>query len=49
MFGGDIQMLPARRGNRMGAKVVTSKTKALGWNAKRDIKDYINNIKEIKC
>ena len=41
MFGGDIQMLPERRGNRMAADVVCTNTMKLGWNASRKIKDYI--------
>lgn len=43
MFGGKIIMLPERKGNRMLADVVTSKTEALGWRAKKDIKEYIRN------
>lgn len=46
MFGGTIKMLPERRGNRMTADVMTTKTKALGWSAKRNIKDYIENLKK---
>jgi len=42
MFGGDIEMLPERKGNRMTADIVTAKTEALGWSAKRTISDYIN-------
>lgn len=41
MFGGEIQMLPERQGNRMTADVVTAKTEALGWKATKDIKEYI--------
>ena len=46
MFGGTIKMLPQRRGNRMTADVMTTKTEALGWSAKRNIKDYIENLKK---
>ncbi|MDX4026543.1 NAD-dependent epimerase/dehydratase family protein [Aliarcobacter skirrowii] len=46
MFGGTIKMLPERRGNRMTADVMTTKTEALGWSAKRNIKDYIENLKK---
>lgn len=42
MFDTDIEMLPERNGNRMTGKVVTDKTKALGWNAKHSLKDYIS-------
>ena len=44
MFGGEIEMLPERPGNRMSGEVVTEKTKALGWRAKHNLKDYINEI-----
>lgn len=46
MFGANIQMLPERKGNRMTADVVTTKTEALGWSANRNIKEYIENLKE---
>lgn len=41
MYGGEIVMLPERRGNRMSAEVVSDKTKALGWSPKRKLADYI--------
>ena len=44
MFGAKIEMLPERKGNRMTADVVISKTEALGWSPKRSISDYIKNI-----
>jgi UDP-glucose 4-epimerase len=44
MFGGEIEMLPERLGNRMSGKVVTEKIKALGWRTKHNLKDYINEI-----
>ena len=46
MFNQDIDILPERKGNRMIAPVVSDKTKALGWEAKHDLKDYINTLKE---
>ena len=46
MFDGKIEMLPERRGNRMSADVVTSKTEALGWKPTHKIKDYINKLRE---
>ena len=46
MFGGKVIMLPERKGNRMTADVVTSKTEALGWKATKSINDYIRE--EIK-
>lgn len=45
MFGGEIEMIPARRGNRMVAPVVSDKTIALGWEPKRNLKDYINELR----
>lgn len=46
MFGGEIQMLPERRGNRMTAEVMSEKTKALGWSAKIKLADYIEECRE---
>lgn len=44
MFGGKIEMLPERKGNRMTSDVITEKTESLGWKAKRSIKEYINGL-----
>jgi len=44
MYGGKIEMLPERRGNRMTADVISAKTEALGWKPKRKLADYINNF-----
>lgn len=46
IFGGEIQMLPARQGNRMIAEVKSEKTRSLGWEPKRNIKDYIEYLKK---
>lgn len=46
MYGGEIQMLPERRGNRMGADVLSEKTKALGWAPQRRLQDYIEKLRE---
>lgn len=46
MFGGELEMLPERKGNRMTAQVVTDKTKQLGWEAKRNLSDYIEELKK---
>jgi len=48
MYGGEIEMLPERRGNRMSAEVVSAKTKALGWEPKRKLKDYIEECRKNK-
>jgi UDP-glucose 4-epimerase len=45
MFGGEIDMLPERRGNRMVADVVTDKTRALGWETTKSVKNYIKEFK----
>jgi UDP-glucose 4-epimerase len=45
MFGGVIEMLPERKGNRMAADVITDKTKELGWAPKYNLRDYIQAIK----
>lgn len=46
MFGGKIEMLPERAGNRMGAVIDTSKSKLIGWEAKRSVRDYIEQVKK---
>jgi len=46
MFGGDIEMLPERKGNRMTADVISAKTEALGWSPKRKIHTYIEALKK---
>ncbi len=45
MFGGDIVMLPERKGNRMTAEVCTEKTEKLGWKPKHDVREYIKIIR----
>jgi len=45
LFNGKIEMLPARKGNRMTAEVVSEKTKGLGWSPSRNIKDYIEELR----
>ncbi len=45
MFGGTIEMLPMRQGNRMTADVMSAKTEALGWKPTKNIKEYINNLR----
>lgn len=46
LYGGEIVMLPERRGNRMTAEVISDKTKALGWQPKRKLKDYIDECRK---
>ena len=45
MFGGEIQMLPERKGNRMTADVMSEKTEALGWKPTRTIGKYIEELR----
>ena len=44
MFGGEIKMLPERKGNRMVADVVSEKTRALGWEPKKKLRDCIDKL-----
>ena len=44
-FGGEIIMLPERKGNRLSAEVMTEKTIKLGWKPQKSIKKYIKNLK----
>ncbi|OGG71866.1 ADP-L-glycero-D-manno-heptose-6-epimerase [Candidatus Kaiserbacteria bacterium RIFCSPHIGHO2_12_FULL_56_13] len=41
MFGGPIQMLPERQGNRMDSALDTTKAQALGWVPRHTLKEYI--------
>jgi UDP-glucose 4-epimerase len=45
MYGGEIEILPERKGNRMVADVITAKTESLGWKPERTIKEYIEECK----
>jgi|TARA_B110000977_G_C11062121_1_gene486382 UDP-glucose 4-epimerase len=45
LFGGEINMLPERKGNRMTAEVITQKTRELGWVPKHKLEDYIDNLR----
>lgn len=46
MFGGEIEMLPERKGNRMMSDVVTTKTEALGWRLTKSILNYIKEVED---
>jgi len=46
MFGGQIKMIPERRGNRMMADVRTDKTRAIGWAPLNKVKEYIEELRE---
>ena len=45
IFGGEIEYLEQRQGNRLAADVVTSKTESLGWCATRSLHDYIEKLR----
>ena len=44
MFDSDFEFLPSRKGNRMDAKLNTSKTKNLGWKPRYSLKEHINEF-----
>lgn len=44
MFGGKIEMLPERAGNRMESAIDTTKSAALGWSIKHSVEDYIRSV-----
>lgn len=46
MFGGDIDMIPSRPGNRMSGDVVSKKTKKLGWEEKYSLSAYIDSLRK---
>lgn len=50
MFGGEVEMLPARPTSRPSADVDTNtaKIEALGWTQGHELKDYIEAIKQEK-
>lgn len=45
MFGGPIEMLPPRPGNRLSAPVIDQRTRELGWKPKRLLRDWIDHLK----
>lgn len=45
MFGGEVVMLPERKGNRMSASIDLRRTHGeLGWSAEKKIADYIEDF-----
>jgi UDP-glucose 4-epimerase len=47
-FGGEIEMLSERKGNRMIADVITTKTQSLGWYPKFRLEEYISLLRANK-
>jgi len=45
MFDGEIEKIPAKKGDRSRSKIDLTKMHELGWSAKKDIKDFIEEIK----
>ena len=46
MFGGEVVMLPERKGNRMTSSIDCSRSfRELGWRAEERIEDYIQEVK----
>jgi len=45
LFGGKIEILPERKGNRMSAILVTDKTRSLGWRPSKRLPDYIETLR----
>jgi len=45
LFGGEIEILQPRRGNRLTADLVTDKTMALGWRTEMSINKYIELLR----
>lgn len=43
MMGCEPNMLPEKPGNRMDGQLKTEKLKALGWSAKKDLRNYIRS------
>jgi hypothetical protein len=48
MFGGEIMMMPPRKGNRMLGGVDNEKVKALGWTQQHTLPAYIETWKSAK-
>lgn len=46
LFGGEVTMIPPRKGNRMNASVLSDRTKALGWEPTRTLGAYIEALKQ---
>jgi UDP-glucose 4-epimerase len=44
MFGGDVEMLPSRRGNRMSSRLDSRKSRRLGWTAAKRLVDYVAQV-----
>lgn len=45
-FGGEIRMLPEKKGDRKYSKIDPTRMKELGWSPSIDVKDHIRRFKE---
>lgn len=45
MLGGEIKMIPSRRGNRMDSVLDMTKSRAIGWEPRKKLAEYIAEIK----
>lgn len=45
MYGSEVTMIPSRPGNRTDSSLNAEKSIALGWQARRHLRDYIESIK----
>jgi UDP-glucose 4-epimerase len=45
LFGGKVEMLPERQGNRMSAMLDDAKSRMLGWEPRRHLPEYIETLK----
>lgn len=45
LFGGEIEYLEPRPGNRLAADVITEKTRSLGWEPEWTLSDYVDLIR----
>jgi UDP-glucose 4-epimerase len=45
MFGGEVMMMPPRKGNRLSAGVDNAKVKALGWKQQQTLPEWITKVK----
>ena len=46
IFGGEIEMLPERRGNRLDAELVASKIQRLGWEPTVPLEGCVGELRD---
>jgi UDP-glucose 4-epimerase len=44
LFGGKVEMIPNRPGNRLDSVADTSRIRALGWNPKRTLAQHVRDF-----